>query len=39
MLNYIYGACTTIAIVTMVDVIDTNIPNSLGYYVGLITPF
>lgn len=39
MLNYVYGAATTIALITAVDVIDTNIPNSLGYYVGLIVPF
>lgn len=39
MLNYIYGACTTMAVMTAVDVIDTNIPNSLGYYISLIVPF
>jgi|JI6StandDraft_1071083.scaffolds.fasta_scaffold1239015_1 hypothetical protein len=39
MLNYIYGAATTVTVVTMLDVIDREIPNSLGYYVGLIMPF
>lgn len=39
MLNYIYGAVTTMMVVTMLDVIDKGIPNSLGYYVGLVMPF
>jgi hypothetical protein len=39
MLNYIYGAATTVTVVTMFDIIDKGIPNSIGYYVGLMLPF
>ena len=39
MLNYIYGAATTVTVLTMLNVIDNGIPNSLGYYVGLLLPF
>jgi hypothetical protein len=39
MMNYIYGAVTTVTFVTMIDIIDKGIPNSLGYYVGLLLPF
>ena len=28
-----------LTLVTMVDMIDSNIPNDLSYYVGLLLPF
>ena len=33
MINFIYGAVTTATVVKMIDVIDTNVPNNLWYYV------
>ena len=39
MLNYIYGALTTISVITMVDMIDRNVSNDLWYWVDLYMPF
>jgi len=39
MANFIYGALTTSVITAMVNIIDSNVPNSLGYYVDLYMPF
>ncbi len=38
-MKYLYIAALTLFIAVMVDVIDTQVPNGLGYYVGLIMPF
>lgn len=39
MLNYIYGAVTTISLITMVEMIDSNVPNNLWYWLDLYLPF
>ena len=39
MANYIYGLVTTVTVVAMADIIDSNIPNNLWYYVDLYMPF
>jgi hypothetical protein len=39
MSNYLFGAATSAVIIKMTDIIDTNIPNSLMYYVTLYMPF
>ena len=39
MTNYVYGAVTMVMLTTMVQMIDSNIPNSVWYYVGLVLPF
>ncbi len=39
MVNYMYGAVMALLVVTMVDMIDTHVPNGLGYYVDLMMPF
>lgn len=39
MLNYAYGAATTVTVMTMVEIIESNIPNTLGYYLNMVMPF
>lgn len=39
MSNYLYGAATTAVIVLMVNVIDSNVPNDLWYYINSVLPF
>lgn len=39
MFNYAFGAATATVILAMVDIIDTNVPNNLSYWVGQIISF
>lgn len=39
MMNYVYGTVTAGLVIAMVDVIDSNVPNSLAYWVNLYMPF
>ena len=39
MLNFIYGSMLTVTVITMVNIIDDNVPNSLMYWVDLYAPF
>lgn len=39
MINYIYGIATSATIITMVDVIDRNVPNNIWYWLDLYSPF
>lgn len=39
MSNYVYGAITMVMLTTMVQMIDSHIPNNVWYYVGLVLPF
>jgi hypothetical protein len=39
MLNYVYGIVTSFTLIAMVDIIDSNVPNSLKYWVTLYVPF
>ena len=39
MMNYIYGSVMTVTVVTMLDIIDTNIPNGLAFYFDQMLPF
>lgn len=39
MINYVYGAVTMVMLTTMVQMIDSHIPNSVWYYVDLALPF
>lgn len=39
MSNYLFGAATTAVVVTMVDIIDSNVPNNLWYWINLYSPF
>lgn len=39
MFNYAYGAATATVVLSMIDIIDSNVPNSLSYWVGLVVPF
>lgn len=37
--NFIYGAVATTMFVSLIDVVDKHIPNSVGYYLDLWIPF
>jgi hypothetical protein len=39
MLNYIYGSATTLTLITMLEIVDQNVPNDLAYYIEMILPF
>lgn len=39
MLNYIYGSATTLTVVTMMEIIDMNVPNNLAYWLEMALPF
>jgi len=39
MLNYVYGSATTLTVITMMEIIDMNVPNSLAYYIEMALPF
>lgn len=39
MVNYLFGAATTATVFAMVNIIDSNVPNDLWYWLDLYTPF
>ena len=39
MSNYFYGIATAGLVMTIFDMIDTQVPNGLWYYVNLYAPF
>ena len=39
MLDYVYGAATTLTVVSMAKIIDSNVPNDLMYWIDLHMPF
>ena len=39
MLDYMYGAATTVTVFSMVKIIDSNVPNDLMYWISLYAPF
>lgn len=39
MSQYMFGMITAFCLVTVIDVLDRNVPNSLWYYIDLYLPF
>lgn len=39
MINYIYGSATTLTVMTMMEIVDMNVPNDLAHYIEMILPF
>ncbi len=39
MLNFIYGSVATVTVFTMVNIIDSNVPNDLMYWIDTYLPF
>lgn len=37
--NFVYGAISMFLLTAMADVIDSQIPNTLSYYIDLYVPF
>lgn len=39
MLNFVYGSALTVTVMAMVNIIDSNVPNDLMYWIDLYMPF
>jgi hypothetical protein len=37
--NFVTGAIWTGVMISLVNFVDQNVPNSLGYYIDIYTPF